>query len=211
MSSQIEFETARPVKTERNPVLLVHGMKDDSRKMAKMAAYLRGEGWEAHTMNLVPSWGQVRLEVLAQQLADFIDKTIPEDGRFDLVGFSMGGLVSQYYLQRMDGLERVQRWVTISAPHNGSLLAWLIQNPGCRQMRPGSAFLQDLKRDADRLKQIQFTSIWTPFDLTIVPASSSVMHEAEMRKIWCVAHPLMVWERRSLRTVAEALSRPLTR
>jgi len=195
--------------TRRNPVLLVHGLKDDERKMAPMARYLRSHGWDARTMSLRPSWGQKGLDVLAGQVADFVRAHYAPHQRIDLVGFSMGGLVCRYYLQRLGGLDRVQRYVSISAPNRGSILAWLIQNPGCRQMRPGSAFLRDLKTDEWRLAKIDFTSLWTPYDAIIVPPRSSEMPEARNVKMQIICHPLMVWQKSCLAEVAKALREPL--
>lgn len=189
----------------RNPVLLVHGIKDDARKMEPMARYLRSQGWDARTMSLRPSWGQKGLDELAGQLADFIARNYSPHQRIDLVGFSMGGLVCRYYLQRLGGLERVQRFVSISAPHHGSVLAWLLPNPGCRQMRPGSAFLRDLESDEERLAEIEFTSLWTPYDTIIIPSHSSVMPEARNVKMQILLHPLMVWQKSSMAGVAQAL------
>ena len=191
----------------RNPVLLIHGIKDDARKMEPMARYLRAQGWEAKTMSYRPSWGQKGLEVLAGQVAQFVAENYAPGEKIDLVAFSMGGLVTRYYLQRLGGLDRVQRYVTLSAPHRGTLLAYLIPNAGCRQMRFGSAFLRDLDRDADRLARLDFTSFWTPLDTIIVPARSSVMPQARNERMGIAAHPLMVWQPAMHRAVAGALSR----
>ncbi len=193
--------------TARNPVLLIHGIKDDARKMEPMARYLRAQGWEAKTMSLRPSWGQKGLDVLAGQVAQFIGENYAPGERIDIVAFSMGGLVTRYYLQRLGGIGRVQRYVTISAPHNGTLLAYLLPNAGCRQMRFGSAFLRDLASDADRLAELDFTSIWTPLDTIIVPARSSVMRQARNERMVIAAHPLMVWQTSAKHAVAAALSR----
>ena len=192
--------------TPRNPVLLIHGIKDDARKMEPMARYLRAQGWDAKTMSYRPNWGQKGLEELARQVAQFVAENYAPGEKIDLVAFSMGGLVSRYYLQRLGGLDRVQRYVTISAPHRGTLLAYLIPNPGCRQMRFGSAFLRDLESDADRLAQLEFTTIWTPLDAIIVPPRSSVMPQARSERLVIALHPLMVWQGRSLRAVRDALS-----
>ena len=191
----------------RNPVLLIHGIKDDARKMEPMARYLRGQGWDAKTMSFRPSWGQKGLDVLAGQVAEFIDQNYAPGEKIDLVAFSMGGLVTRYYLQRLGGLARVQRYITLAAPHHGTLLAWLIPTAGCRQMRPGSAFLRDLNGDAAQLAQLDFTSFWTPFDAIIVPQRSSVMAQARNVKLPIALHPLMVWQGRMLDQVAEALGR----
>jgi triacylglycerol lipase len=188
----------------RPPVLLVHGIADNKFSMERMATYLRVQGWEVHTLSLKPNWGQRGIEPLAQQVADFSRTTFGKR-RFDLVGFSMGGLVTRYYLQRLGGVDHVQHYVTLSAPHHGTNMAWLIPNRGCREMRPGSPFLRDLASDADQLREVKFTSLYTPFDMVIVPAKSSVMPQARNVKLRVGSHPGMVLEKRSLSAVAEAL------
>jgi triacylglycerol lipase len=188
------------------PVLLIHGMKDTSRKMRRLERHLQESGREVHSLDVLPSWGQVGLDLLARQIADFAEATFAAGQRFDLVGYSMGGLVCRYYLQRLGGLERVRRFITIAAPHQGSVLAWLVPNAGGRQMRPGSAFLRDLETDAHRLAEVGFTSLWTPFDLTILPCRSSIVSHAKNLRLWCLAHPLMVYQRCALRAVETALA-----
>lgn len=170
-----------------------------------MARYLRAQGWDATSMTCRPSWGQKGLDELAGQVAEFVDAHYPRRQRIDLVGFSMGGLVCRYYLQRLGGLDRVEHFVSISAPHQGSILAWLISNPGCRQMRPGSAFLRDLDSDASSLEKIKFTSFWTPYDTIIVPPRSSEMPQARNVKMQVICHPMMVWQRSCMSAVADAL------
>src|SRR5262245_62122408 len=107
---------------DRNPVLIVHGIADSARNMAWLAHYLRREGWELHTRHSKPKWGQKVLEPLAGHVDAYAREQFG-NRRFDLVGFSMGGLVSRYYVQRLGGLERVDHLVTLSAPHNGTVMA----------------------------------------------------------------------------------------
>ncbi len=76
-------------------------------------------------------------------------------------------------------------------------------------MRPGSAFLQDLNRDAALLENLNFTSIWTDWDFIIVPASSSKISAAKEVKLSVFAHAMMARHSSSLKAVAEALSEPL--
>ena len=193
---------------ERRPVVLVHGIHDTARSMEPMAAWLRERGWQVHTLSLTPNDGRVGLDVLAEQLHQFVDKSFSPDTKLDLVGFSMGGLVSRYYLQRLGGAERVERFVTISSPHHGTWWAYLHWGAGGVQMRPGSAFLQDLNEDGRWLEQVQVTSLWTPLDLMIVPALSSHLEGAQERQCWVFAHPLMVLQSNVLKEVEEALSCP---
>ncbi len=186
-------------------VLLVHGIGDDARSMKRMARYLHSEGWDAHTLSLTPNRGEVGLDLLALQIDGYVEQTFATGRKIDLVGFSMGGLVCRYYVQRLGGLKRIRRLVTIATPHQGTRLACLLPNPAGRQMRPGSRFLRDLAMDAGQLAKVGFTSIWTPLDLVILPARSSAVSPARNVKLWVAFHPLMVIERRCLQALAAAL------
>jgi triacylglycerol lipase len=194
-----------------NPVLLVHGFQDDAKKMQWMAHALQREGWTVLMPTLSPSGGQVGNEILAQQLSDFIETNVPHDTRCDLVGFSMGGIVCRYYLQRLGGVARVNHFVAISAPEHGTWWAntcpaELLRRPGVAQLRPGSAFLRDLNSDARVLDRVRFTTIWTPLDLMILPAASSRMPVGSETKLWVPFHPLMVWLPSCHRAIAAALT-----
>ena len=191
----------------KNPVVLVHGIKDNSSKMEPMARFLRAKGWDVHTITLHPSWGKIGIDKLALQLEQFIASKIPIHKKIDLIGFSMGGLVSRYYLQRLNGIKQVDRFITLATPHLGTWTAWLKQNTGCKQMRPKSAFLRDLNHDLVSLNQIQFTSFWTPLDLMIIPAHSSCTGIGHEIKVWMPAHPLMVLHPKCIQMVANELER----
>lgn len=192
-----------------NPILLVHGLMDTSSKMRKISSHLHHLGWQVFDIDLSPNNGDSRLEILAQQVADLVDRTFSPEQPIDLLGFSMGGLVSRYYLQRLGGLDRVHRFISISAPNNGTIAAEFSLRPGCRQMRPNSEFIADLNSDIDRLKSLNFTSIWTPFDLIILPPSSSQLGIGTDISIPVLAHPLMVADKRILTAVTKALSQPV--
>jgi triacylglycerol lipase len=188
-----------------NPVLLVHGINDTGAVFYKMIPYLKERGLTVYDLNLVPNNGDLGLDKLALQVATFIDKTFTPEQSLDLVGFSMGGIVSRYYVQRLGGIALVQRFITISSPHYGTVIAYASQRPGCLQMRPNSPFLKDLNSDMAMLKQLNFTSIWTPYDMMIVPASSSQMPIGTEVIIPVALHPWMLTDSRSIAAVAEAL------
>ena len=195
--------------TARNPVLLIHGLNDTEAVFHSMSKHLKHQGWTVHSLSLTPSNGNKSLEQLAAQVSRYITKAFAPGQAFDLVGFSMGGIVSRYYVQRLGGIERVQRFVTIASPHQGTWVAYGSMRPGCMQMRPGSPFLQDLNRDAEMLKQLDFTSIWTPFDLMIVPANSSQIPVARDLRVWVPAHAWMVSHPETLQAVTTTLKAPL--
>ncbi len=192
----------------RNPVLLIHGILVQARVFRRMANYLTRSGWDVHALNLTPHLGEVGIDELAVQIADYIDKNFTTKQTIDIVGFSMGGIVSRYYIQRLEGIKKVQRFISISAPHYGTKMAYLLNSPGCLQMRPDSPFLADLNRDVAMLAKLNFTSIWTPWDFVIVPANSSKMPVGKEVKLSVVIHGLMTRHPATIKAVAEALREP---
>lgn len=175
------------------------------RRMEPMAHYLRKRGWEVYTVDMLPSWGQIGIDQLAKNLASFLERTFAPHTTINLVGFSMGGLTCRYYVQRMGGLARTERLITISSPHQGTVMANCSKRPACIQMRPKSKFLTNLNRDVITLEKVNFASIWTPLDLMIFPAKSSSLGVGREQKLWVGAHPLMVLQPSALKVVAELL------
>jgi triacylglycerol lipase len=194
--------------SSRNPVLLVHGIDDTTTLFWKMAPYLSQQGWSVHSLDLKPNDGRLGLDKLADQVAEYAAQNFAQQP-FDLVGFSMGGIVSRYYVQRLGGLKQVQRLITIASPHHGTWMAYFRPNLGGSQMRRDSVFLADLNRDMADLDQLNFTSIWTQRDLMIVPAASSRMAVGKNIQIPVSGHAWMVTDPRSLKALAAALSEPL--
>ena len=192
----------------RLPVVLVHGIDDTGRVFGAMGRALREAGWDVRVVDYTPSNGAVGIDCLPEQMREYVETHFGAGEQFDLVGFSLGGLVSRYYVQKLGGWERVRRLVTISSPHNGTLTAFFRRNAAARQMRPGSAFLAALNDDLEWTRRVEWTSIWTPFDLMILPAHSSRVRQAENRRIRVLMHPLMLTDRRVIRLVQEILGRP---
>jgi len=193
-----------PIRS-RNPVLLVHGFLRTARSMKRMQRWLEQRGWKVSVLTLSPSDGSLSLTRLAEQIAAYIAENCPPDCRIDLIGYSMGGLVCRDYVQRLNGAARVDRLITISTPHHGTRLAYLSPRPGCREMRPASSFLNSLNHSIRSLERLDFTSIWTPFDLMILPASSSRIPVGRECKRWVMAHPLMIWQRSCFREIEKVL------
>jgi triacylglycerol lipase len=194
---------------ERNPVILIHGIWDTKTIFNKMSAHLTQLGWSVHSLNLLPNDGSLGLDLLAKQLAEYISETFHPEQSIDLVGYSMGGIVSRYYVQRLGGINRVQRFITISSPHNGTVTAYSLPLPGYLHMRPDSDLLRDLNQDVTMLKRINFTSMWTPFDVMILPAKSSKMPVGKEVKLNVLLHRQMVTDSQSINALVEELKAPI--
>ena len=193
---------------DRPPVVLIHGIDDTAAKFDLMQAHLQAQGWDTYAPSLTPNNGEAGLDVLAQQVVEFIETQVPAEQPIDLIGFSMGGIISRYYLQRLGGDRRVRRFITIASPHRGTWLAYGRWGAGVVQMRPDSPFLQELNEDDRWFENCEVTVIWTPYDLMIVPADSSTLPRAKNYQIPVAVHAWMVSDRRCLETVTAILQAP---
>lgn len=198
-----------PDLRDRHPVVLVHGIWKSGAAFRAMSRHLTKRAFEVHTIDLKPNDGRAGIPELAAQLAAFVEGLLPPGAPVDLVGFSMGGVVGRYYLQRLGGLDRVRRFVTISSPHHGTMTAYLRKLPGAIQMRPDSDLLREMNREIAALERIDVTSIWTPLDLMIMPPHSSRLPIGREVLVAAPLHALMLHDPRALRAVAEALEAPL--
>lgn len=186
-------------------VLLIHGIFDTDDIFWQMSQYLKNLGWDVHSFNLSPNTGGIGLDKLAEQVEDYVNKKFSPDQSFNLIGFSMGGIVGRYYVQRLGGIERVNTFITISSPHNGTWTAYPLALPGILQMRPESDFLKDLNSDIGMLAKIHFVSMWTPLDLMIMPPNSSHVNVGKELKFNVLRHDLMVKDRMVIKAVEEEL------
>lgn len=186
------------------PVVLVHGIWDNGKAFQKISSHLEKNGYKTYKIDLVPNDGSVGIVKLAHQLKEFIDKNIGKDEQFFLIGFSLGGMVARYYLQKLNGLKRVKKFIAIASPHRGTWLANLMPNQVGNQLRPGSSFLKDLNKDHHQLGSISQT-IGTPFDLMIIPAKSSVLFANKHQNFSILLHPLLLTSKKVCNKVLEIL------
>lgn len=159
--------------------LLVHGIFDSSSVMKPLRKALELRGFHTLSPDLTPCDGSVSIATLAEQLDQFIKSHFSTNDIFSIVAFSMGGLISRYYLQCLNGATRVRTLITLGTPHNGSALAFFRTGAGFRDLRQGSQLLRILKESEEVLRPLNPLSIYTPFDLMIVPYTSSIWRIAK--------------------------------
>jgi pimeloyl-ACP methyl ester carboxylesterase len=155
------------------PILLVHGLADNRSIFTLLRRTLRRRGFgRVLTVNYSPFTQDVR--TAADALGKLVEKTCAATGyeRVHVVGHSLGGVVARYYVQRMGGDQRVHTLVTLGTPHAGTLTAHLWPSRVARQLRPGSALLQELASPAPGLRT-RFVAFWSDLDQVIVPQRSA--------------------------------------
>ncbi|WP_349431418.1 alpha/beta fold hydrolase [Methylomarinum sp. Ch1-1] len=175
--------------------VLVHGIFNSAYVFTVMRKRLEARGIECFAPSLKPRDGRHGIEDLALKLKTAIDERFGEDQSIHLIGFSMGGIVARYYLQKLEGHQRVKLFFTISSPHHGSYLAYCYPGKGARDLRPNSVLLQNLQGDDDKYQCMRVYSYWTPFDLMIIPPSSSIWPLAENKQFRSLLHIMMLFNR----------------
>lgn len=74
--------------------------------------------WNVHVF---PYDWRLDIRVLARQLKEKIDTSVPTPGGFSIIGHGMGGLVARSYFQQFpDQTSRVQRFIMLGTPNYGS-------------------------------------------------------------------------------------------
>ncbi len=177
-------------------VVLVHGFMNRGWVFGRLQRQLVGLGHQCVSPSLKPNDARHGIADLAQKLGEIADDAFGAEQPLAIVGFSMGGLVARYYVQRLEGYRRTKALFTISSPHRGAMTAYLYPGQGTRDMRPGSPFLRELESTADCLGGVALHAYWTPLDLMVVPSTSSRWSSASEFKIWLPLHTLMPHNRR---------------
>ncbi len=187
------------------PVVLTPGYQDDERKLSWLVAHLQRSGLQPVVISPQPSDASVGIDTLAMVLAEEIERLFGPDQPIDFFGFSMGGLIGRYYLQRLGGAQRVRRLVTLATPHRGSWTAKLMPiRPALVQMYPDSDFLTDLNQDLTALVQHQFMAYWTPFDLSVTPSYHGFLPTLPATRLFSPFHGTLLHDPIVLRAVTKS-------
>jgi triacylglycerol lipase len=185
--------------------VLVHGLVATmADNWSTMAPLLADNGYcvFALTYGLDPGESSVgglqAMEASSQQLAGFVDQVLVRTGasKVDLVGHSEGTVMPQYYLKRLGGAAKVNRYVAIAPLYQGTTLYGLsaglnalealspngaapIESAvasgcgSCQEFLKGSPFLTDLYRDGVvAVPGVTYTTIMTRYDELVVPYTS---------------------------------------
>jgi triacylglycerol lipase len=200
------MKASQKVSQRRNPVLLLHGLTGNEAVFYPLELFLEVSGWgEVYSFTFSRSWGEVPIEALARETAEFLDRS-PLAGRtIDIVGYSMGGLVAREFIQNMGGTERVERFVSVSTPHFGTYLAFALLTPGVEQMRPNSQFLNALNGSVSLLSQVKVTSIFTEHDEIVQPYRNAILPIGRVIGVPVFGHCMMVLHPWSLQAIAKGL------
>jgi PKD repeat protein len=148
------------------PVILVHGRRP-ALDLGQVAAWqvlkpeLEDAGIPYYEFDYLPANGNP--VEYAHRLRTFIDDTIATShyaGKFDIVCHSMGAMVSRYYMENLQGADKVRLWIGIAPVNKGAAIADDILVNLLRFLVPGilSSFFPDMTMDDPAITYMQTTS-----------------------------------------------------
>ncbi|MFD8450790.1 esterase/lipase family protein [Streptomyces coelicoflavus] len=169
-----------PVPTSP-PVVLLHGFIDNRSVFLLLRRSLAQHGrHEIESLNYSPLTCDIRTaaELLGRHVEEICERTGSE--RVDVVGHSLGGLIARYYVQCLGGDLRVRTLVTLGTPHAGTKVVPLANaHPIVRQMRPGSAVIDELTRPAPGCRT-RFVSFWSDLDHVMDPLETACLDHPDL-------------------------------
>lgn len=138
-------------------MILVHGWAGSPRDMLPLKRFLDASGHHAF-IAVLPGEDNIENAEYLQTFVSEVEELTASD-TVDIVGFSMGGLSSRYYIRFLGGGSEVGRYVSIDTPQYGDPAACLLPAEGGGQMCPFSDFLSNLNRGDDTPGDVTYTTI----------------------------------------------------
>ncbi|WP_446589731.1 esterase/lipase family protein [Streptomyces sp. LARHCF249] len=180
-----------------DPVIFVHGWNPDPSPWQTMATRFQSDGWPADHLD---QWSYDFTQsnaTTAAQLADEIERVLTRTGasKVDVVAHSMGALSSRYYLKNLDGAAKVDAWVSLAGPNHGTETARWCGGAPCVEMRPGSAFLNELNSGDETPGTTRYATWRSPCDNVVNPASSVSLTGAINTTTACLGHSALRTDR----------------
>lgn len=176
----------------KDPVVIVGGMATGPITdliYVPLQARLRAAGYAVEIWSM-PDYGLGDIHANAVRLDAFVDGLRSRTGaaKVDLVGHSMGGLVSRDYVKTLGGSAEVDSLITLGTPNYGTAVAslanfFLLGNcltiTGCQQMTLGSSYLSALNAGDDSIGTVRYTNITTINDELVLPHTSGYLTAAD--------------------------------
>ena len=160
------------MNTYKRPIVLIHGLWNTSAIFNSLSKKLDYYGLEYFNPTLDLNFGRISIVNLAKNLDDLINKRYGKKREIDILGFSMGGIISRYWIQNFNGYKRTKRFITIGSPHRGTLSAQLVPSyllMGISEMKLNSPLLRELSDCDYLLEGIDCISFYTKWDLMVFP------------------------------------------
>ena len=156
----------------KNPIILIHGLWNTSSIFSSIISKLDEKGIEYFAPTLNHSYGRTSIVELTNSINKLILKKYGLEKEIDILGFSMGGIISRYWIKKYNGYKRTRRFITVGSPHRGTFASQFVPKypfRGISEMKINSSLLRDLSNYDYLLDDIECISFFTYWDLMVFP------------------------------------------
>ncbi len=192
----------------KRPLVLVHGLWDSPQIFKHFLTYLGEDSELIYAPHLPHKGGRRLLRDLAYDFDQLIFERFPRDTSFDLLGFSMGGIIGRIWLQEMKGSLRTKHFLSVGSPQKGTLLSQLVPSwllGGVADMKCGSKLLQDLNSDITSLERVKCTSFFCKWDLMVFPGWEATLPIGKNFSVPVLTHKDLILNSISLDLIIKSL------
>ncbi|KGF97539.1 lipase [Prochlorococcus marinus str. MIT 9302] len=193
---------------KRNPIILIHGLWNTSSIFSFITSKLDDIGIEYFAPTLNHSLGMTSIIDLTNILNELILEKYGLEKEIDILGFSMGGIIARYWLQKFNGNTRTRRLISIGSPHKGTLMAQLVPKfpfRGISEMKINSQFLKELAKNDCFLDGIECISFFTYWDLMVFPSWWTNLNIGEKIPVKVYKHRNLVRNNFSVEKIIERI------
>lgn len=175
-----------------DPIVFVHGWNSSSSAWNTMIDRFVAAGYPRSRMVAITYNSNQSNGTIATQVRDAVNSLRASTGaaKVDIITHSMGGLSSRYYLKNLGGTAVVDDWVSLGGPNHGTNWAYAcyLFSAGCRDMIPGSSFLNNLNATDETPGAVHYGTFWSSCDEIINPDSSVLLSGATNTGVGCLGH-----------------------
>ena len=192
----------------RNPIILIHGLWNTSRIFSLISSKLDEKEVEYFAPTLNHAFGMTSIVELTNLMDQLIVEKYGLEQEIDILGFSMGGIIGRYWINKFNGYKRTKRFITIGSPHNGTLASQLVPKypfRGISEMKINSSLLRDLANYDYFLNDIDCISFFTYWDLMVFPGWRANLNVGEKISLNIFKHRNLVRNPEAVERIIERL------
>jgi len=192
----------------RNPIILIHGLWNTSSIFSLLSSKLDEKEVEYFAPTLNHAFGMTSIVELTNLMDQLIVDKYGLKQEIDILGFSMGGIIGRYWINKFNGYKRTKRFITIGSPHNGTLTSQLVPKypfRGISEMKINSSLLRDLAKYDYFLNDIDCISFFTFWDLMVFPGWRANLNVGEKISLNIFKHRNLVRNPAAVERIIERL------
>ena len=193
---------------KRNPIILIHGLWNTSSIFSLISSKLDEKEVEYFAPTLNHAFGMTSIVELTNLMDQLIVEKYGLEQEIDILGFSMGGIIGRYWINKLNGHKRTKRFMTIGSPHNGTLTSQIVPKypfRGISEMKINSSLLRDLANYDYFLNDIDCISFFTYWDLMVFPGWRANLNVGEKISLNIFKHRNLVRNPEAVEKIIERL------